>query len=123
MKLDQNKTMEANAAKISKKKQRKKSQIDQDDSSCCQFEEDEKRKTLAALNQLDRQFIYIQVIATKIKLKKKSKLIMIVSFSKKMEYCGGKTLKYLIENGLYKLVRILELYSEFYSEFYNFRTI
>ena len=31
---------------------------------------------------------------------------MIVSFSKKMEYCGGKTLKYLIENGLYKLVRI-----------------
>ena len=72
--------MEANGAKISKKKQRKQSQLDQDDSSCCQLEEDVKRKTLAALNQLDRQFIYIQVTKKNVKLKKYKLIVFVCLF-------------------------------------------
>ncbi len=53
--------MEAHCTKKTKKNKQKKNQDDQDDSDDDQLEDEQNKKPSAALNQLDRQFIYIQV--------------------------------------------------------------
>ena len=90
-----------------KKKSKKQLSQDEQDSPNEEEEEDDyddDNKT-TALNELDRKFIFIQVNLS-LFFGIHFKRIFHFKFKNtwKMEYCGGRTLKYLIDNGLYKSV-------------------